>query len=243
MGKPSLLDTTLGKKFDIIQTDLVNRLFRKLEEILIYQAEGGKSGSGFSYVPEHFQTEVVQDHQIITDDPPKQIKQYVTVLETSKYIPDDIYSAQVPIPIKAETIITSLNNYLEEVRIINELASLDANDAGYNGAHHDVHHIQVCTSDDSDNICSDYYGDGWNTANVGCKLDSNYGSYYGQGSNGCCGYATGNYSDNSGHWNPDTPATNSNRSDRSNDGDYGDRNDNSNSGGCISDQGCACVRD
>jgi len=92
MGKPTLLDISLGKKFDIIKTSLINRLFEKLEEIRVYHLEGGQSGSGFSSPPEQFNTKIAQDGSIITDEPPKKIKEYITVLETSKYIPDDIYS-------------------------------------------------------------------------------------------------------------------------------------------------------
>lgn len=188
MGKPTLLDTSLGKKFDIIKTSLINRLFEKLEEIRVYHLEGGQSGSGFSSPPKQFDTEIAQDGHIITDEPPKKIKEYITVLEQSKYIPDDIYSKQVPIPIKAETIITSMNNYLEEVRIINELAVIDANDASYCG----TNKTNTSYSEGGSDSCScdnDCYGDGWNQADTSCNLDSSYGSYNGESSNGCCGYS------------------------------------------------------
>jgi len=96
MGKPSKLSGQLGRQYDIIKSSIINTLFQKLEEIRLYHATS--KPSGFSNVPQSFNTNITSQNNIITTNYPTKIKEYITALEQSRYIPDNIYSNRIHIP-------------------------------------------------------------------------------------------------------------------------------------------------
>lgn len=124
MAKPSKLSTQLGKQYDIIKSSVINTLFNKLEEIRVYHANA--SPAGFSQAPAAFNTTFTQQDNIIYSDYPAKIKEYITALEQSRYITDGAYSSRVPVPDQYD-LITVANYLIEDIDIINDLTTLDAN--------------------------------------------------------------------------------------------------------------------
>lgn len=165
--KPEALSITLGKKWDVIKTNIINKLFEKLEEIRQYHVTGGESGSGFEEEPATFDTEIAKNNEIIDTTYPNKIKEYITVLEGSKYITfeedETKFSDQIEIPIKAQTLIQAVNHCQNYIDIINTIAATDANDNPYNS----------CPSQGAGE-----YGDGWHTDDFVCKNDSSFGIFF-----------------------------------------------------------------
>lgn len=124
MSKPSKLNEQLGRQYDIIKSSVINTLFQKLEEIRSYHATSNPSG--FSTTPQSFDTSVTSQNNIITTNYPTKIKEYITALEQSSYIPDNVYSNRIHTP-KVDDLITASQYLIEDIQVINELTALDAN--------------------------------------------------------------------------------------------------------------------
>lgn len=119
--KPKKLLVTLGKQGDIIKSQIVNKLFEKLEEIRLYHLKN----NGFTTSPPSFDTSVTDNNSFATTTYPIKIKEYVTVLESSKYI-KNTYHDQIKIPTKDLDFIKAMEYFLDYITVINKLIDIDA---------------------------------------------------------------------------------------------------------------------
>ena len=146
----------LGKlsQLDYVLTSKINKIFEKLEEVRAYQSQ--KAGA-FTTNPTVFTTEIAKKNNYVDNDYPTEIKNYIEILETSKYIPAE-YSSRIVIPNAVIDYIKASEYYNDYVDVVNELVQICANDSPYHSANYTSDHRSDDRSDHSSNH-SDRGGD------------------------------------------------------------------------------------
>lgn len=165
----------LGKlsQLDYVLTSKINKIFEKLEEIRTYQSQ--KAGA-FTTNPTAFTTEIAKKNNYVDNNYPTEIKNYIEILETSKYIPEE-YSSRIVIPNAITDYIKASEYYNDYVDIVNELTQICADDSSYYSSNYRSDHKSDDRSDHYSNN-SDRGGD--------CSFLSAHdqGNFDGLGANG-----------------------------------------------------------
>lgn len=121
-----LIETNRG---DSVSASQANEVLEKLEEIRARHVGTKNAFNANQTPPSTFATDVESAGELTTTDYPFLIKEYITKLEQSSFIPE-IYSEEVNIP-NIGDLLSAVNDYNHYVDIANRLDALCANNADY----------------------------------------------------------------------------------------------------------------